>query len=281
MNKSFAKINLFLKVLDKRNDGFHNIETIFHRINLYDEIEISESNKIEIITDNKFLPKDERNFCFKAALAIQNFCKVNRGVKINIKKFIPIGSGLGGGSSNAATVLKLLIKFWGVEITNTELNKIALSIGSDVSYFLTDTSAYATGRGEIINNIKFDFPFWIITVHPKIHIKTNWAYNVLSDNRKSVSTKFFTGNENIIEMFLNDLHKYSVNDFEEFIFPFHPMLNNIKNELIKFKATNSIMSGSGSSIFGLFTNEVDAVIAENHFKLNYFVSVTPPYFKIF
>ena len=238
-----------MKILSKREDGFHNIETIFHRINLFDEIEIIETDKnieVEIISGN--LINDKNNLCFKAAEYLNNFCGTQKGVLIKLKKNIPIGAGLGGGSSDAATVLLALNNLWNLNLSIDELNKIAIKIGSDVPYFLNYNSAFATGRGEVLNYFKIDLPFWILLVNPGINISTAEAYQSLSNlkNRKIKSLPKFSI-DNLNEILSNDFEDVILNNFSE--------INKIKSDLINFGAKFALMSGSGSSVFGLFENE--------------------------
>ncbi len=277
--KAYAKINLFLRILDKREDGFHNIETIFHKIVLFDEITISPHYNIVITSNNNQLPTDEKNFCYKAVLALQNKLNITQGVHIKIEKNIPIGSGLGGGSSDAALVLRLLPQLWKSDINNTELNKIALSIGSDVPYFLQQYSAYATGRGENLKSFLINLPFWIVGIHPRSRVSTAWAYSTLSESRKTIPNKFFEHSNINIDNYISNISDFAINDFEEVVFNQSPSLKNIKNDLLTRGAKVALLSGTGSSVFGLFDNKDTAIETQNFYKSNNIVSLTPPSFQ--
>ena len=264
--KAFAKINLGLKILNKRNDGFHNIETIFHRINLFDEIEIIKTKSgIAIEVLNFEAINNESNLCYKAAKLLKEYGNVKSGVLIKLKKNIPIGAGLGGGSSDAATVLLGLKKIWNLKISEMELKNMALKLGSDVPYFLKTGSAIAKSRGEDLKYFKMIFPYIILVVNPGVHVSTSWAYKKLSENKKRRMNN------------LEDLDfKKLENDFEQIVFKKFPEIKEIKTKLLKNKAVATLLSGSGASVFGLFKNKKDAIIAKNKFYC--FTSLTNKYF---
>ncbi len=188
--ESYAKINVGLKIISRRDDGFHNIETIFYPIKLHDDIHISitpnESYNSVYITCNKYyVPSNKDNICFKTIEAFfKNFhIKETYKIAINIGKKIPVGGGLGGGSSDAAVVLKYLIKFFKIDIKENrkKIMQTALSIGSDVPFFLIMKPCFAEGRGEQMRilpefNIKYD----ILIINPNLHVSTKWAYENLN-----------------------------------------------------------------------------------------------------
>ena len=146
--KACAKVNFGLRVIGKRPDGFHNIETVFYRINLYDELSVFTDNSISLTCSTPSLPTNNDNLCWKAIELLQNELQTNSGAKIHIEKKIPVGAGLGGGSSDAAAVLKVLPALWNKKIEQPVLEKLALQLGSDVPFFLQSQPAYAEGRGE-------------------------------------------------------------------------------------------------------------------------------------
>ncbi|MFH0834687.1 MAG: 4-(cytidine 5'-diphospho)-2-C-methyl-D-erythritol kinase, partial [Patescibacteria group bacterium] len=177
--RAFAKINLGLRILAKRADGFHEIETIFARIGLADELELRarEDSKIIVTTENAEIPTRE-NLVFRAAWLLQKFVPGSPGVEISLRKKIPLGAGLGGGSADAAAVLRNLPRIWGAKIPREKLKKIAAELGSDVPFFLEKTACRARGRGEILEPIVLPkkFPREIIVVVPPVAIATAWAY---------------------------------------------------------------------------------------------------------
>lgn len=257
--KSFAKINIGLRILKKRDDGYHDIETIFYPVSLFDEIKVQiESNTVALnsvsLTSNKsFIPLNKYNLCYKA---IENFFKAFEikdyfKIKIDLNKKIPVGGGLGGGSSNAAAVLKFLIKYFSIDIFNNKekINNLALSIGSDVPFFLIMKPCYAEGRGEKLKILKdFIVNYDILIVNPNLHISTKWAFENLGFK-----------NENNVSAILNDVQTFNINDktkftndFENLVFKKHKILNEIKNELDENGSVYSSMSGSGATMFGFF-----------------------------
>ncbi len=273
-----AKINLGLHVVGKRNDGFHNIETIFYRIDLHDVITLERSNIIEVSSSNSSLPVNKDNLCGKAVELLHRELKITDGIKIHIEKNIPIGAGLGGGSSDAATVVMHAPVLWGKEIHQAQLEKLSLQIGSDVPFFLNTSSAYAEGRGEELNAFQLKLPWWIVLVYPNIHVSTPWAYKALSEKRNGS----FPVRDSIKKIFPNPPLKKILslgNDFEDVVFDHYPSIAHIKKSLLQHGAVYSLMSGSGSSVFGFFEKELDAVGALKEFEKDFFVHVTKPDFS--
>jgi 4-diphosphocytidyl-2-C-methyl-D-erythritol kinase len=276
--KAYAKINLGLYIVGKRPDGFHNIATIFYHINLFDELHLSASNNISISSTNPKIPTNNKNLCWKAAELLQNELGIAHGVNIAIKKNIPIGAGLGGGSSDAAAILRHLPKLWNIYTQPSLLKTTALKLGSDVPFFLSDSSAYAEGRGEILQEISLTLPYWIVLINPKIHVSTPWAYKVLSEKRNGV----FPVRQQLFDQFSHSPIQTildSKNDFEKIVFNKFPQIKRIKNELSEFGAALSLMSGSGSSVFGLFENQHSAQLAIDFFQKEHFVHLTEPNFS--
>src|SRR5713101_267279 len=184
--KSYAKINLGLRILRKREDGYHDIETVFHRVNIFDEIELSTWVGISLTCNNREVPANDNNLCVRAATLLGETYGVGEGVHIQLTKCIPIGAGLGGGSSDAASTLLGLNLFWNLNLGKEKLAPLALELGADVPYFLNEGSAYATGRGEKLEYLDVDVPHWILIVYPNIHISTAWAFkNAPIPNRQS------------------------------------------------------------------------------------------------
>src|SRR5258708_16357710 len=146
--RAYAKINLGLRILGERDDGYHDLETVFHRIDLYDELELETSDRISVECIPEGLPTDERNLCVRAALLLRDYLREEDGVKMLLRKNVPSGAGLGGGSADAAATLIGLVRLRHAEIPFEQLRSIALKLGSDVPYFLQQDAAYAGGRGE-------------------------------------------------------------------------------------------------------------------------------------
>jgi 4-diphosphocytidyl-2-C-methyl-D-erythritol kinase len=255
--KSFAKINIGLNILDKRPDGYHNIETVFAPINIYDEIEFSECDEILIETNIEWLPTDEKNICFKAAKTLRDIYAPGKGVRIKLTKKIPVGAGLGGGSSDGATVLKELNSLWNLNLSHSELCSIALSLGSDVPYFLKNGVAYAKGRGELLTYLDLNLSYYIVIVYPNLSVSTKWAYEKYIEKENIVES----GYDKLFSAALKDTKLFRdkfKNDFEEIVFKRYAGLISIKNVLYEKGAVYASLSGSGSSLFGLYAEEKDA-----------------------
>ncbi len=274
--RAYAKINLGLRIIGRRTDGYHNLESIFYRIGLFDELSLVKTDgKISLSCSNPAIPCNEENLCWKAALLLQKKLDVTLGADISLKKNIPVGGGLGGGSSDAAVVLRYLPTLWNVETEVEEIKLLALELGSDVPYFLFDSTSYGEGRGEQLTKLQLHVPYWIVLVYPNFHIATPWAYKTLSEKRMG---KFPIRPSLIDDIALGDWKKILVNDFEEIVFAHHPELEDIKLKLLDFGASFSAMSGSGSSMFGLFSRENDARAALEYFSQTSFAHLTEPNF---
>ncbi|MGD0037048.1 MAG: 4-(cytidine 5'-diphospho)-2-C-methyl-D-erythritol kinase [Bacteroidota bacterium] len=276
--RAYAKINIGLNVLDKRSDGYHDLETVFHEIDCFDEIELQRHDKVAMTADSILVPVDGSNLCLSAANLLQKEKHVRQGVLIHLKKNIPVGAGLGGGSSDAAAVLCCLNQFWELKLSNNQLRVLAAQIGSDVPFFINGGTAYATGRGEILEFFSLTLPFWIAVVTPLIRISTAWAYDhlVVKRNGKASGLQI-----KLVKQISNPQKLASViqNDFEISVFKIYPELNRIKKKLIEMGAVFSLMSGSGSSMYGFFENDKKALAALSSFPKNYQTSITAPSFK--
>jgi 4-diphosphocytidyl-2-C-methyl-D-erythritol kinase len=250
--RAYAKINLGLLILDKRPDGYHTIETVFHRINIFDEIEFKPSSVIKVVSSDTDAPSGEENICYKAARRMQEHLNLGKGAEISIRKSIPVGAGLGGGSSDAGVVLGELAKFWERRVDNSTLRNIALQLGSDVPYFLGTGSALAKGRGEVLEYFKLDIPFTILLCTPKIHVSTAWAYQNV---RPSEASRPIDLKGVLLEGLKKPVHLVNGlrNDFEPAVFREYPEIMRVKEAMMRGGAEFALMSGSGSSVFGFFS----------------------------
>jgi len=244
-----AKINLGLNIIGKRDDGFHDIETTLTTINLADIITFEEKGQeIEVVATGLDIPSD-KNLCYIAAkLFIENF-NVKKGVRINLIKNIPIGSGLGGGSSDAACVLKGLNKLYDLKIPEQSLFEISRKIGSDVPFFIKGGAAYARGKGDELKYFKLP-KMSLVIYWPGYPVLTKWAYE---EYDKSLLTPP-SETDIIIEAQKGKNKRASpsfelVNDFEKVVFKKHPDLLDVKTHLLATGAYVVTLSGSGSCIF--------------------------------
>ncbi|NMW22751.1 MAG: 4-(cytidine 5'-diphospho)-2-C-methyl-D-erythritol kinase [Chlorobiaceae bacterium] len=279
--KSFAKINLGLLITGKRQDGYHTLETIFAPINWYDVIEFSESEDISMSCSNVILPVDDNNLCIRAAKSLQQFAGVSRGVTMKLHKQVPFGAGLGGGSSDAATVLRVLNDLWQVNASSSDLHALAVALGADVPYFLAIKGlAYARGIGDDLDDLGFTLPYYVVTVFPEEHVSTVWAYKNfyprfdrnIPDLKQSASDLCLIGKKELLPVFEND--------FEPAVFDHFPAVRLVKSNLLKAGSIFASLSGSGSAVFGLFESESEAVEAMKQLPEAYRKSLTPQGFSM-
>ncbi|MCD5390592.1 4-(cytidine 5'-diphospho)-2-C-methyl-D-erythritol kinase [candidate division NPL-UPA2 bacterium] len=244
-----AKVNLYLNVLARRGDGYHEIETIIQAIDLCDEVTLREKEKgIEVSCQNEGVPEGERNLAYRAARLILQETKISKGVGIEIKKNIPPAAGLGGGSSNAAATLAGLNKLWNLNLPERRLIQLATSLGMDVPFFIQGGRAIGRGKGDELTPLKGWSPFWLILVIPEFRVSTKRAYQSLKLD--------LTKGESQIKIVLKHLEKGDLssilyNKFEEVMQKKYPRVKMIKERLKSLGITLASMSGSGSAIFGM------------------------------
>ncbi|MFZ1281469.1 MAG: 4-(cytidine 5'-diphospho)-2-C-methyl-D-erythritol kinase, partial [Ignavibacteriaceae bacterium] len=177
--KSHAKINIGLNIINKRDDGFHNLETIFYPINLFDEIRFTKSDKFSFNSNDENLNKEKTNLIIKAKESLENHFDIQLPIKVFLDKHIPIGAGLGGGSSNAASTILALAKLFNLELDAETVGRLALNLGSDVPFFINPVSSFAESRGEVLTSINFKFDKYLLIVNPGIHVATKWAFGLI------------------------------------------------------------------------------------------------------
>ncbi len=251
--KTPAKLNLFLEILKKRKDGYHEIRSIMIPIDLYDEIFLEKADKgVRLQCSDSSLPTDERNLAFKAASLYLKEADIKEGVYINIKKNIPISAGLGGGSSDAAAVLKGLNKIY-QKFSEKELLEMARHIGADVPFFLYSIPCLAMGIGEILEPL-CPRTLHFILVTPHIQVSTAWAYreydklHLTKSEQSSIKKRWKKGD--IKALLKNDLEKVTIRSF--------PVIEELKMLLLRKGAKGVLMSGSGPTVFGIFESRRDA-----------------------
>jgi 4-diphosphocytidyl-2-C-methyl-D-erythritol kinase len=241
-----AKINLSLRVLGRRSDGFHEIETLIVPISLCDEINIepcNEKNGIVFRCDRSSVPKGEENLAVRAANIFFERTKVMDRVSIELKKKIPHGAGLGGGSSDAASTLLALNELFQTNLPREALTKMAELIGSDVPFFIFQSAAVCTGRGELVNPVKFGQRFSMLLLKPEFGVSTQWTYSRWRDSREIPSASY-AAQEFAGYSFVNDLERPV---FEKFVF-----LAQLKMWLLNQPEVGAaLMSGSGSTLFAV------------------------------
>ncbi len=263
---SYAKINLGLLLLEKRNDGFHDIATVFQQIDLHDELTFRQKpTSIDITSNESHLPIDETNLVHRAYSLICDRYRIKGGLHVHLDKQIPMGGGLGGGSSNAAATLLAVNKLWRMKLTQIELKELAIEIGSDVPFFLIGGTALGEGRGERLSPFDWPVNWTAVLVCPGIHVSTAWAYGQarIALTKEEKFTKFRSiFNRHNPHALRDDL----INDLEAVVFGRHPILREIKDSMYLRGAFYASMSGSGSTIYGLFSEHREAEEACSFFS---------------
>jgi len=249
----FCKINLGLILLSKRADGFHSIETCFYPVPWTDVLEIIPSDEFAFSSSGISIEGEaSNNLCVKAFRLLQPEFNL-QPVKIHLHKIIPMGAGLGGGSADAAFTLNLLNQLFELKLTVDKLKEYASKIGSDCSFFIQKGPQFGEGRGEVLSDTAVDLSNkFIVLVKPEIHISTKEAYGGIKINSKKNSVKDVLEKHSLAEW-----RDYLINDFEESIFEKHPSIKEIKESLYRKGAIYASMSGSGSSVFGIFEEPID------------------------
>ncbi|MBC35218.1 MAG: 4-(cytidine 5'-diphospho)-2-C-methyl-D-erythritol kinase [Bacteroidetes bacterium] len=258
-----AKINLGLSVTEKRPDGFHNIETVFYPVPLRDILEIvpAKNKSIQFKSTGLKIPgNQENNLVLKACKALQQDFQLP-GMNIHLHKVIPMGAGLGGGSSNAAFAIKLVDKIFELNLSEEQMIKYAMPIGADCSFFIKNKAVFASQKGDVFEDIDLDLlGKYILIVKPNLHINTAEAYSGVTPFPKLISIKELIQND------LSDWNEVLKNDFEKSIFLKHPEIGQIKDSLLDLGAVYAAMSGSGSALFGIFDSEPEcSELFKNYF----------------
>lgn len=257
-----AKINWFLSVLNKREDGYHNIVSLMQGVGLFDTLLFEESGKLEVISDISDLPA-EKNLVFKAAVLMQAFAGVRSGARITLKKDIPLSAGLGGGSSDAAYALIGLNRLWRLNLNAAQLRDIGAQLGSDVPFFVDDIFAVVQGRGDAITSLKDASEIPLLLVNPGIPVSAAWAYEELQVGltNESVDIKLFCQSLNRKDF--DALRSLQINDLEQPVLKSYMEVGRIKELLLAQGAVMAAMSGSGPTVFGVFRSAEDAQNASN------------------
>ncbi|MEO6488741.1 MAG: 4-(cytidine 5'-diphospho)-2-C-methyl-D-erythritol kinase [Ferruginibacter sp.] len=251
-----CKINIGLRVAGKRPDGFHNIESVFYPINFRDSVEIIENDSIKFSHSGLPIPGNtEDNLCIKAYRLLKKDYPTLPDVKIHLHKSIPIGAGLGGGSANASYILLLANNKFELHLSTGQLLSYALQLGSDCPFFIINKPCYATGRGEMLEPWPVDLSAYnILLVNPGIHIDTAWAFSQMNLSGSPTDLR------HLISMPIESWQDNIKNDFEMPVFEAHPEIAIIKRKLMETGASYASLSGSGSTVYGIFKKEVSHII---------------------
>jgi 4-diphosphocytidyl-2-C-methyl-D-erythritol kinase len=269
--KAPAKINLFLNVLRRRPDGYHELHSILQMISLYDEITFEPVRRgITLASPSRDLPTGGRNLVIQAARRLSREAGVSLGVRMTLKKNIPIGAGLGGGSSDAAATLVVLNRLWGLGYSRGDLARIGQDLGSDIPFFLYGPAAFVAGRGEKVIPCVVGGDRWFVLINPGFAVSTRWVYEQLSSVGVHGATFEKSWLTNIPgNITIQGSNKFTVrysdlcfhNDLEGVTEPHYPIVREMKDSLQSEGAEGVLMSGSGPTVFGVFEKRIAAVEA--------------------
>ena len=248
-----AKINLSLEVLARRRDGFHELRMLMAGVGLYDELQFQPAGSLKLTCSDSLLDCGPANLVIRAALLLRKYCAVDLGAAIHLKKRIPAGAGLAGGSSDAAMALKGLNRLWNLNLGLPVLQKLALQLGSDIPYCLESGWAIACGRGEKLTKLKSMPELWVVLANPGHEVSTGWVFQNLKLIHKKKSVNH---TEKVISLLKNRnyacLQQSTINDLESVTARFYPKINYMKLLMFQNGALASRMSGSGPTVWGLY-----------------------------
>lgn len=247
-----AKINLCLHVLDRRNDGYHELAMLMQRVALFDEVSITlvSDPGVRVNCEELDLPDGVANIAGKAAARMLDLSRSTQGVQIDIRKKIPVAAGLGGGSSDAATVLMGLNQMLELGLSKEQLMAEGVHLGADVPFFIFEKTAWATGIGDVLTEIDGLPSVWYVLVNPGLAVSTAWVYGNLRLTYPRDGLKiprFSRMVEEVISRLQNDLEQVTIGHF--------PLIGEIKNRLLALGARGALMSGSGPTVFGVFDDK--------------------------
>lgn len=260
-----AKINWFLNILRKRQDGYHDILSLMQCVTLYDSLSFEQSEETDVVTDAP-IPLAQ-NLVYKAAMLMKETARVSTGARITLKKETPLQAGLGGGSSDAAFTIMGLNRLWSLGLSQGEMMKLGETLGSDVPFFFNGAVALAEGRGEVVSPLRINKSYTILLVKPTINVSTEWAYSQVDSSREGLTKK-----ANNIKLFCQALENGDFgllssiqgNDLELLVVRKYPVIDEIKQELLNSGAVFSSMSGSGPTVFGVFETDEKTVAAREY-----------------
>lgn len=274
-----AKVNLSLEVIRRRDDGYHEIETIFQCVDLADaiDLELTSDARIEIVCSDPVVPADDRNLCHRALMAMRPFAGASLGARVRIEKRIPSGAGLGGGSSNAAGMLLAVRHGLGLDVPDERLERIAAGLGSDVPFFLHGGTMLGRGRGEILTPLEPLKGGSFLIVKPEVSIPTAWVYAQptfgLTSHRPRLNLR---AANSVLARFPRAALPFR-NALEAAVLPAYPVVARLVEELLSEQPCFASMTGSGSAVFAIFEQEARAAEVARRFSVRgLFTSVAKP-----
>lgn len=263
-----CKINIGLNIIGKRTDGYHDLETVFYPLPFYDVLEIIHQPNTQqdctiTVTGIEINGNAEDNLCVKAYRLLKKDFPQISAIKIHLHKAIPAGAGLGGGSADGAFMLTLLNSRFNLNLSQQNLLDYALALGSDCPFFILNKPCFAQKRGEVLEQFPLNLSgYKLVLVNPGIHVSTGWAFSQVKYSTPGQTKKVI---QTPVKQWKNNL----TNDFEPPVFEKYPEIKSIKDQLYEIGAVYAAMSGTGSSVYGIFTN--DASINTNYFSAHYFI----------
>ena len=275
ISDSYAKINLGLNVLERLPNGYHTIETGFVFIEWKDRFEVQPAARLELDMGDSAIPVDDSNLIVKAIKLLQQQAGLRDEYKITVEKNIPAGAGLGGGSSNAATILRMINKISNLGLSADDLALLGKQLGADVPFFIHGKTGIGTGFGEVIEPADIQPDAYIVTVFPNVMSSTPEAYQHCVPNAEPE----FSLKNLLLEGEIEEWNYLLQNELEPAVFPRHELVGNLKDQFYDFGACYASMSGSGSSVFGLFLQDFVAIDAyESFHSLDFPANITRPGF---
>ena len=253
-----AKVNLYLRIVGRRADGYHLLDSLMVPVNLCDEVTIAAGRgqpEIRVTCDDAAVPGDETNLAYKAAALLCHETATPAKIAIALRKRIPAGAGLGGGSSNAAAVLKGLNVLLSLGLSEDQLCSLGVRLGADVPFFIPCRPAKVAGIGEILTTVPPLPSCWLIIVVPPLAVSTPWAYRRFDELSSPVTPRADVTSQQLTNQGAGE---FLVNDLERAVLPEHPQIGRIKAQLLGLGAEGALMSGSGSAVFGVFRSRAIA-----------------------
>ncbi|MBS7563557.1 4-(cytidine 5'-diphospho)-2-C-methyl-D-erythritol kinase [Mucilaginibacter sp. Bleaf8] len=259
-----AKINIGLNVTERRADGYHNLETIFYPIQLKDALEVVESGEVQFTSSGIIIPgSSEHNLCLKAYQLLKKDFDLPP-VKIHLHKHIPIGAGLGGGSADAAFFIRLVNQQFNLELTSDDMMGYARQLGADCAFFVDNKPTFAFEKGDKFEPVELNLSaYHLVLVMPPVHVSTAEAYGGIKPQPIAASLK------DLIQLPITEWRHHIKNDFEQHIFQNHPAIADVKTALYNAGALYASMSGSGASVFGIFSEKPDVALLEKSNQVYY------------
>jgi 4-diphosphocytidyl-2-C-methyl-D-erythritol kinase len=259
-----AKINLTLRIVGRRADGYHLLDTLMVPVSLFDELDIRKLRmparqpieRIEVLCDHPAVPQDESNLVYQAAQLIMKPVSGAHSIRIRLKKNVPVGAGLGGGSSDAAATLIALNRLFGLKLSQSQLEKLGLKLGADVPFFIRGKPARARGIGEKLLPVSNLPRFWAVIVYPGFAVSTAWVYRQMSEK---LTKDFANTSIAASPTTFDELTRRLENDLEDVTLKGYPKIAELKRKLLRGGAPGVLMSGSGSAVFGIFASRKAAL----------------------